>query len=381
MTTPKRRIPSAGPSITEAEIRLVTEAVRYGWYEKRNMHMDQFIKEFSEYTGAKYVLPVVNCTSAIHLALLALGIKPGNEIIVPDVTWAASACPIHYMNATPIFVDIDRQNWCISPESFEKAITTRTKAVIPVDLYGNMPDMDHIREIADDHDIPVIEDAAEALGAKYNGRQAGTLGDIGVYSFNATKLAMAGQGGALVTDNHDLFDKCKQLRHHGMVEYSKKMFWCEDIGYNYQWTNIQAALALAQLRRIEELVAMKRQAFHWYTDRLGAVEDLQFNSEAPNVRNTYWIVNAIMGKRYHTTKEQVIEEFQRNGIDSRPFFYPISSMPAYTRYVKGKNMAKANPVCYDISPRGISFPAAATLTEEEADFVCDVFVHYLKHKK
>jgi perosamine synthetase len=377
---PIRRIPSAGPSITQAEIDLVTEAVTKGWYEDRNMHMDQFIKELHDYTGAKYVLPVVNCTSAIHLALLALNIGKGDEVIVPDVTWAASACPIHYVNATPIFCDIEADNWCISPESFKKAITKRTKAVIPVDLYGNMPDMDHIRDIAADHDLPVIEDAAEALGATYDGHHAGTLGDIGVYSFNATKLAIAGQGGALVTDNQDIYEKTKQLRHHGMAEYQTKMFWCEDIGYNYLWTNIQAALALAQLRRIEDLVAMKRKAFHWYTDRLHTL-DLQFNIEAPNVRNTYWITNAIIDKHYNVTKEQVIDEFKKHQIDSRPFFYPISSMPAYQRYVHGKDMTKTNPVCYDLSPRGISFPAAATLTEEEADYVCDIFTKFLKRKK
>jgi len=370
-------IASAGPSITDIEVNLVTEAVRFGWYEDRNMHMDQFVKEFSLYTSMEYCLPVNNCTSAIHLALLALKIGPGDEVILPDITWVASACPISYVDATPVFVDIDKKNWCISPESFEKSINDKTKAVIVVDLYGNMPEMDEIIKIARRNNISIIEDAAEAIGAEYRGKKAGSFGDINVFSFNATKLAIAGQGGMLLTNNKEIFEKCKKLRHHGMSDYKTKMFWSEEIGYNYQWTNIQAALGLAQLRRIDDLVKQKREAFKWYYDKLHSVEDIQLSSEEKYVKSTYWITNAIIGKKYRIKKEDIIREFKKYKIDSRPFFYPISSMPSYASYVKGKNMQKQNPVSYDISPRGISFPSSFKLTEDDVNYVCDVFLKFL----
>jgi len=357
-------IASAGPSITDKEVQLVTEAIKYGWYENRNIHIDQFIEEFSSYIGTKYCLLTAHCTDAIHLALLALNIGPGDEVIVPDITWVASACPIHYVGATPVFADIDRKNWCLSPEAFEKAITERTKAVVAVDLYGNMPEMDEIVRIARENNIRIIEDAAEGIGAEYKNRKAGTFADIGVFSFNATKLMMAGQGGALVTDNEEVYKRVKKLWHHGMVEYSEKAFWSEEIGFNYQWTNIQAALALAQLRRIDELVAKKREAFGWYYERLKNMEGIQLNSEEKYVKNTFWVVSAII-------KEKIMPEFKKYNIDTRPFFYPISSMPAYSEYSHGKNMKEINPVSYDISPYGISFPSSFSLTEDDVDYVCN----------
>jgi perosamine synthetase len=377
----RKRIASAGPSITESEVELVTEAARIGWYENRNMHIDQLIKEFSSYTEMKYCLPVINCTSAIHLALLSLKIGPGDEVIVPDISWVASACPIVYVGATPVFVDIDRKNWCISSGSFEKAITEKTKAVVVVDLYGNMPEMNDIIKIARLHNIPVIEDAAEAIGAEYRGKKAGTFGEIGVFSFNATKLAIAGQGGILVTNDMEIFEKCKKLRHHGMSDYQTKMYWSDELGYNYQWTNIQAALALAQLRRINDLIDKKRQAYEWYYSRLHSVDDIQLSAEEKHVKGTFWIVNAILGDTYNITKEDIVQEFNNHGIDSRPFFYPISSMPPYSRYVSGRNMIMENPVSYTISPRGISFPASFALTEEDVDYVCDIFLQFISKNR
>lgn len=382
MSYKKRKIiPSAGPSITDKEIQLVTEAVKYGWYEDRSMHIDQFIEEFSSYIGMKYCLPTCNCTSAIHLALLGLNIGPGDEVIVPDITWVASACPIHYVGATPVFADIDRKNWCLDPESFEKTITEKTKAVIVVDLYGNMPEMNEIMEIAKEHNIHVIEDAAEAIGSEYKGKKAGSFGDISVFSFMATKLVMAGQGGVLVTNNEEIYERAKKLSHHGMLKYtSETTFWSEEIGFNYQWTNIQAALALAQLRRLDELVEMKRLAFKWYYERLKDIEGIQLNSEEEYVKNTFWVVTAMFSPKYGLKKEEIMVEFKRYNIDPRPFFYPVSSMPAYSEYCHGKNMKKINPISYEISPYGICLPSAMSLTESDADYVCESFLNILSKK-
>lgn len=376
----KKPIPSAGPSITNKEIKLVKEAVQHGWYENRNMHINQFVKEFSAYTGKRYCLPTCNCTSAIHLALLALDIGEGDEVIVPDISWVASAAPVHYVGARPIFADIDKKNWCLSPEAFEKSITKKTRAVIVVDLYGNMPEMQEIAKIARRNKIYIIEDAAQAMGAEYKKKKAGTFGDIGVFSFNATKLMMSGQGGALVTDNKRYYQRAKKLSHHGMIDYSSKTFWSEEIGFNYQWTNMQSALALAQLRRIEELVAKKRMAFQWYYKRLSRIKGIELNFEAKNTKSTFWIPTAIVDPKYNIKKEEIMAKLKRYDIATRPFFYPISSMPAYRHYCSGENMRRINPVAYEISFYGISFPSSFSLTEREVDYICKIFLKTLNGK-
>ena len=367
-------IPSAGPSITEREINLVTDAVQCGWYENRNKHIDQFIARFSSYTGLKYCLPVCNCTAAIHLSLLSLGIGPGDEVIAPDITWVASVAPICYTGAKPVFVDIDPRSWCISPESFERAITKKTKAVVVVDLYGNMPQMQAIQKIAGRNKIVIIEDAAEAMGSRYNNQKAGTFGKINVFSFNATKLMMAGQGGMLATNEKKYYERAKRLSHHGMVKYTDQTtFWSVEIGYNYQWTNIQAALALAQLERLQELVRQRRQIFSWYAQRLSGIPGVQLNQAQEHVFSTYWVVTAIVDPKYKMKKEKLMAELSRHKIDTRPFFYPVSSQPAYARYRQGKNYKKLNPVAYHLSAHGISFPSAAIIGEADVDYVCRVF--------
>lgn len=376
-------IPSTGPSITEEEVRLVTEAVRYGWYEKRSMHIDQFVDEFSEYIGLKYCLPTVNCTSAIHLAMLSLRIKSGDEVIVPDLTWVASAAPAQYLGAELVFVDVDPKNLCISPESFERAITKRTKAVVVVDLLGNMPHMKEIVSIARRHKIPIIEDVAEGIGARYQGKKAGQFGKISVFSFNATKMIIAGQGGMFATNDKELFERAKKLAHHGMVKnINSKIYWSHELGFNYNWTNMQAAMALAQLRRLDELVKMKRQIFNWYKERLSDVEGIELNHEAPEVFNTYWLINIFMEPSYRLTKkmmQKILMDQYR--IDARPFFYPISSMPPYKKYCRGKKMHKENPVSYRMSPYGISPPSGMNLTEADVDYVCTSFKKILREKK
>lgn len=372
-----KHYPSAGPSITDKEIKLVTEAVTNGWYDDRNMHTDLFINEFKEIITRHYILPVSNCTAAIHLSLLALDIKAGDEIIVPDITWIASVAPIIYVGAIPIFVDINKDDWCISIDSIKNSITNKTKAIIVVDLYGNMPNMDELLSISKENNLYLIEDAAESLGSKYKGKPAGSFGDISVFSFNATKLAMAGQGGVFATDNEELYNKAKLFSHHGMIKYTDKTtFWSVVVGYNYQWTNIQAALALAQIRRLDELVNHRRQIFQWYKDRLKNIEGLQLNFEHPNVFNTYWVVTVIVDKKYELKKEDLLRLFSELNIDCRPFFYPASSMPAYENFAHNNYNLKNN-ISYNLSEFGISLPSAANLSELDIDFICNAFKNIL----
>ena len=369
-----KKITSAGPSITKAEIDLVSEAIQVGWHDKMNFYIDQFITEFSEYVGIKYCLPTAHCTDAIHLAMLSFDIGPGDEVIVPDLTWVASVAPITFVGAKPVFADIDPITWCISPESMERCITEKTKAVVVVDLLGNHPEWSEVLDICQRNNIHIIEDAAEGIGATYEGEQAGTFGDVSLFSFSATKLIMSGQGGAYCTNDKKLYNKAKIFSHHGIDKTpGSRYYWSNVIGYNYNWTNIQAALALAQLRRIKELIDYKKWLFGEYNKGLGPIEGIQLSAAKSNVDPTYWISVAIVDEEYGLNKEELCRRFNKYHIDMRPLFYPVSSMPPFRPHVIGKKMSEVNPVTYQLSKYGICLPNGNNLSEGDVAYVCDVF--------
>lgn len=375
-------IPSAGPSMTEWEVQRVSHAARDGWYTNMRREIEEFEDRFRTYTGMRYALATSSCTGAMHLALLAMGIGPGDEVIVPDITWVASAAPICYVGARPVFVDIDPLSWCLAPEAVERTVTTRTKAIIAVGLLGNLPDMDAIQAVARRRRIPIIEDAAESLGATYRGKEAGTFGTIGVFSFNGTKLLVTGEGGMIVTNNRRLRERFKRLAHHGInKKLGARYYWSHEIGYKYQYTNIQAAMGLAQLDRLDELIEQRRLHFRWYRERLQGVEDVQLNHEGEYVRSTFWIVNAMIDRRYGRRKERIVRALEERGIGGRPFFYPLSMMPPFKRYCGSTDMRKVNPVSYRLSPYGVCLPSAASLTEAEADYVCEQLVDILQGRR
>lgn len=357
------RIPVAGPWITAKEVEYVADAAANGWYGQANTYIDRFEKAFADYVGTRYAVSLPSCTSAIHLALLALGVGPGDEVIVPDVTWIASVAPVNYVGATPVFADMDANTWCLSAASFEACITPKTRAVIPVDLYGNIPDMDAIRKIAATHGIAVIEDAAEAVGAEYKGRRAGSLGDVGVFSFHGTKTLTTGEGGMLVTDREDIFRRTHIQRDHGRHP-GDKSFTNAEVAYKYKMSGLQAALGLAQLERVGELMERKRQIFGWYSDRL---PDLELNTPGPDVSSSYWMVTAILDG---VEKYPLIEKLATEGIDSRPFFNPLSSLAAFAGSDEAKRARERNRVGYRIAPFGINLPSALNLTEADVSRVC-----------
>ena len=275
-------IPVAGPWITQKEIDYVTDAVTRAWYGNANIYHQQFEEAFARYIGKRHAITLPSCTSAIHLSLLSLGIGKGDEVIVPDLTWIATAAPITYVNATPVFADCDEDTWCISPDALQACISPRTKAIIPVDLYGNMPEMDAIVDIAEDNNIVIIEDAAEAIGSEYHGEKAGSFGDTGVFSFHGSKTMTTGEGGMLVTNREDIFQRCLALRDHGRAP-GDKMFWNAEVGFKYKMSSMQAALGLAQLERIGELVQGKRRIFNWYRQNLANLDGIMLNCEkTPN---------------------------------------------------------------------------------------------------
>ncbi|MCB4790685.1 MAG: DegT/DnrJ/EryC1/StrS family aminotransferase [Elusimicrobia bacterium] len=363
------QITVSGPWITKKEINYVKDAVTNAWYGNANMYHLRFEKAFAGYLGVKYAIALPSCTSAIHLSLLSLGIKKGDEVIVPDITWIASCAPVTYVGATPVFADIDEKTWCLSAESFEKNITKRTKAVIPVDLYGNMPDMDKILAIARKHKIAVIEDAAEALGSEYKRHKAGSMGDIGVFSFHGSKTLTTGEGGMLVTDNEDIYQRSLFLRDHGRRPKGK-MFWNTEIAYKYKMSSMQAALGLAQLERVEELLSKKIRIFSWYKKNLSDCKGITLNYEEKGTKNTYWMVTVILDKRFGIKKEQLIKLMEEKKISCRPYFYPLSSMPAYNNFKQAKKARKYNKISYQISPWGINLPCGLNLTEEKVRYVC-----------
>lgn len=362
------RIPIAGPWITQKEIDYVTDAVTNAWYGNANIYHERFEKAFTEYIGTRFAIALPSCTSAIHLSLLALGIGQGDEVIVPDITWIASAAPITYVGATPVFADIDPKTWCLSVGSFKECITPKTKAVIPVDLYGNMPDMDAIQDVARQHGVAIIEDAAEAVGSEYKGNKAGSFGDTGVFSFHGAKILTTGEGGMLVTNNEDIYRRILVLRDHGR-QPGDKMFRNTEVAYKYKMSSMQTALGLAQLERIEQLVERKRQIFTWYKDALGPIEAITLNQEATTVKNTYWMATAIIAKKAGFTKEKLISFMAEKSIDCRPFFYPLSSLAAYAGLPQAEIGHSRNMNAYKISPYGINLPSSFKLTKEQALYV------------
>jgi len=365
------RIPISGPWITRKEIDYVADAVTNAWYANANVYNERFEKAFAEYLGVRFAISLPSCTSAIHLSLLSLGIEHGDEVIVPDITWIATSAPISYVGATPVFADVDEKTWCLSAESFEQLITPKTKAVIPVDLYGNMPDMDAIRDVAKRHSIAIIEDAAEAIGSEYKGRKAGSFGDTGVFSFHGSKTLVTGEGGMLVSDREDIYRRSLFLRDHGRNP-GDKMFWNNEVAYKYKMSSMQAALGLAQLERIDELVERKRQIFNWYQSELSNIQGLTLNYEAPHTKNIYWMVTVVLCEKLGLKKDKLMSLMSEKGIDYRPFFYPLSSIPAYEKSEQAKQAQQRNKIAYKISPYGLNLPSGMNMTEKKVAYVCKV---------
>lgn len=366
------KIPVAGPWITQKEIDYVTDAAAHAWYDNAGVYHERFEKAFADYLGVKYAITLPSCTSAIHLALLANGIGPGDEVIVPDLTWIATAAPISYVGAAPVFADVDIDTWCLSAESFNNCITPRTRAVIPVDLYGNVPCLDEIKNIARISGIAVIEDAAEAIGSEYKGRKAGSYGDQGVFSFHGSKTLTTGEGGMLVTNNQDIYERCLFLRDHGRKP-GDKLFWNTEIAYKYKMSSMQAALGLAQLERIEELTDQKRQIFSWYKEELADHQGIMLNYEGPLTKNTYWMVTVVWDKNLGLEKSYVLEQMNKKNIACRPFFYPLSMLPAYHNTLEAQEAEKRNVTSYQISPYGLNLPSGFNMTRDKVKYVCEVF--------
>jgi perosamine synthetase len=355
----------AGPWVTEFEEKIVLDALRNGWYGKdAYTYVEKFEVEFAAYHDRKFGLMTPNCTTAIHLLLAGLDIKDGDEVIVPECTWIASAAPITYQRATTIFADIDPVNWCIDPKALEAKITKKTKAVIAVDLYGNMPDMSALQEICDRHGIYLIEDAAESLGSKFNEIRAGKFGIGSVFSFHRTKTITTGEGGMLLLDDEKLYQRCKFLRDHGRAPGT---YFNTEVTFKYMPSNLAASLGYAQFLRIDELVNKKRWIWQEFQNHFKGVPDVFLNPEPENVFNGVWCTAMVFGKSYGITKDYVMQELTKVGLPSRPFFYPLTLLPAFGANVEAGR--KNSPVAYDISERGINLPCAFTVDANQIEIM------------
>ncbi len=363
------RIPIAGPWITQKEIDYVAEAVRTAWYANANKYNLRFEQAFSERINRRFAMSLPSGTSGLHLALAGLGIGPGDEVIVPELTWIATAAPISYVGATPVFADVDRRSWCLDAAALEARIGPRTKAAIAVDLYGNMPDWDALGAVANRHGIALIEDAAEAIGSRFRNRPAGSFGVASAFSFHGSKTLTTGEGGMLVTNDATLYRRWLILRDHGR-DPGDTMFLNNEIGFKYRMSALQAALGLAQLERLDELVARKREIFDWYRARLSEVVTL--NSEAPDTLNTYWMVTALTDARSGPSKETLIPLLRDAGVDCRPFFYPLSALPAYRGCPSAQDASTRNPTAYDIAWRGINLPSGFNMDQSLVERVATV---------
>lgn len=359
------RIDYTRPSITELEVEYAMDAARNGWGRKCYDYIYKFEDLFRDHIGVKYAVATSSCTGAYHLGLAALGIGEGDEVILADSNWIATVAPVIHLRAKPIFVDIDPVSWCICPKAVEKAITPKTRAILAVHLYGNPCEMGKLLSIGQKYQIPVIEDAAEAVGSMYRGQRVGGIGEFGVYSFHGTKTMTCGEGGMLVTNNQHIYEKAMVLNNHGRGLNEKKQFWSESIGYKYKISNIQAAIGCAQIERVDELVSRKIEILTNYKELFKDISELRLNEEQSGNVNGAWMVNAEFSKQSGVTRGKAINSLKENGIDGRVFFYPLSSMDMFED-------RKENTNAWDISGRSVNLPSYHDMTLNDQQLVADI---------
>jgi len=354
-------LPVAAPVLSERELRYVSECVLTGWVSSAGKYVDRFEDSFRQYCGVRHAISTSSGTTALHLALLSCGIGPGDEVIVPSLTFIATANAVRYTGATPVFVDSEEDTWNINPDLIEEKISFRTRAIIPVHLYGHPANMPPILELARERNLYVIEDAAEAHGATCYQKIAGTMGDMGIFSFYGNKIITTGEGGMLITNSAEYAEKARILRDHGMDR--ERRYWHPVLGYNYRMTNVQAALGLAQMERIDQILQKKRELASAYTRLLQGVRGIRLPREAPWARNVYWLYSILIDEEMvGLSRDDVIAKMKESGIETRPVFPMVHSQPIY-------NAREVLPVGEEISRRGISLPSSINLTAGDIERV------------
>lgn len=360
-----QRIYYTKPSITELEIEYANDAVRNGWGDRCYEYIVRFEEAFKKHLGVKYAIATSSCTGALHMGMAALGIGSGDEVIMADTNWIASAAPIVHLGAKPVFVDIDIDSWCLDPARVEAAITPKTKAILAVHIYGNLCDMERLLAIGAKHGIPVIEDAAEAIGSQYHGKRAGSMGAFGSFSFHGTKTMTTGEGGMFVTNDAALYETVLTLSNHGRARGQTRQFWPDMVGFKYKISNVQAAIGCAQAERIDELIARKREIFANYRELLKGYVEVSLNPEAAGNVNGAWMPSAVFSAASGVTRERLQAEFGASNIDARVFFHPLSSLPMFEE-------KRQNQLAWDIPGRAINLPSFHDMQLEDQERVAAV---------
>lgn len=357
--TQAAHLPIAAPAFQGNELRYVTECIVTNWISSQGRFVTEFERAFAKFSDVKHGVAVSNGTVALHLSLVMAGIGPGDEVIVPTLTFVATANAVRHAGATPVFADSRPDTWTIDPQEIEKKITPNTKAIIPVHLYGHPADMDPIMELAKQHRLFVIEDAAQAHGAKYKGRRVGSIGHIGCFSFFGNKIITTGEGGMLTTNDDRLADQARLLRDHGMSRTRK--YWHEVVGFNYRLTNLQAAVGVAQLERIEMLLEQRAAIAARYRALLGGDSRLEPPPQAPWAEPVNWMYSVLL--KEGIDRDRIIQALERQGIDARPSFPLVHHMPPYVS-------SEPCPVAAGLSLRGLSLPTWVPMGQTEIERVC-----------
>ena len=363
----KYKIHYTKPSITARELNYAADAAANGWGAQCYDYINRFEANFAGYLGSRHAIATSSCTGAMHLGLAALGVGTGDEVILADTNWIATAAPIKHLGADPVFVDVLPDTWCIDPVEVERHITPRTRAIIATHLYGNLCNMDALMDISRRTGIPVIEDSAEAIGSVWHGRRAGSVGLFGTFSFHGTKTLTTGEGGMFVTSDAELYEKVLTLSNHGRARFQKKQFWPDEVGFKYKMSNIQAAIGCAQLERIEELVSRKREILTAYMLRLSVLPGISMNPEYAGTVNGAWMPTVVFHQSLGITREMMREAFEAANIDARVFFHPLSSLPMFKE-------KRSNVTAWSLPERAINLPSYHDMSETDIDRVAGTLI-------
>jgi perosamine synthetase len=365
-------LPVAEPDLGPLEEKYVLDALRSGWVSSIGAYIQKFEAEFAAFCGVKHAIAVSNGTVAIHLALVAAGVGPGDEVIVPALTFVATAAAVRHAGAEPVFVDSEPEIGTMDPRAVEKAMSPKTKAILPVHLYGHPADMDPILQMAKAKNLIVIEDAAEAHGAKYKGRVVGSMGQMGTYSFYGNKILTTGEGGAVVTNDDAMAARLRFLKDHAM--HPKRRYWHPEVGFNYRMTNLQAAMGCAQLERFQELCAKRQRVVDIYRTTFKE-SGVRINPFKPWAEPVPWLVCALLPEG--TTRERrddLMTKLKTSKIDSRPYFHLLCEMPPYASCRRvGADGGAALPVAEDLSARGMNLPSVTWLDQVAAARISKAF--------
>jgi perosamine synthetase len=367
----KSRIYYTKPSITELEVEYATDAARNGWGDRCYEYINLFEEAFKKHLGVKYAIATSSCTGALHMGMAALGIGARDEVIMADTNWIATAAPIVHLGAKPVFVDILPDSWCIDPDLAEAAITPRTKAIVAVHLYGNLCNMDRLLAIGQEYNIPIIEDAAEAIGSVYKSKRAGSIGKFGSFSFHGTKTLTTGEGGMFVTNDAELYETVLTLSNHGRARGQTKQFWADMVGFKYKMSNIQAAIGYGQMQRIDELISHKREILKFYKQHLECLDGVSMNPEPEGTINGAWMPTIVFDQQTGVTREKLQEVFKSENIDARVFFHPLSSLDMFEDRALNVNS-------WSIPLRAINLPSYHDLNEQELSSIINCISNTLR---